>query len=303
MSSYYFILNPLSGKGKASHIISRLLNSFTRNDQKPIISSTKKAGEATLLARDAVRQGYTHIIAIGGDGTVNEIVNGIADSHCTLGVIPMGSGNDFARTLYSGSISIDAVLKTLAQNKQTPIDVGWVRSTNKEGETKEKYFINGIGIGLDAKVAYEAKKLNWLPNNMIYTMAALKTIMTYDSTTVSIYNNEMIDSEKKYLLISVGNGKSAGGGFYLTPDADLADGVYDICLVKDITLLKILKIFPTVFKGKHGKFPEVKFLRTNELRIQSAEGLPVHIDGEILGLQEADIEIKLKHNALNVIVP
>ncbi len=304
MHRYYCILNPLAGGVRSRRIIPKLQDVFTSDGIAPVISLTKCPGEAISLARHAAQQGFTNIIAIGGDGTVNEVVNGLAsfDSKSVLGVIPAGSGNDFAQTLYSGKTSIEYVLRILVQDKIRTIDLGWIKSSDADGKIKEKYFANGVGIGLDAKVAFEAKKLKWLPNNIMYIAAALKTIVTYNSSYVSVYNQELIDSNK-YLLIAVGNGKSAGGGFYLTPDADLSDGMYDVCLVKDISFTNILKIFPSVFKGRHGKFPEVKFIKTNELRVQSPEGLPIHVDGEILGLLENDIEIKLRHKALRVVAP
>jgi diacylglycerol kinase (ATP) len=299
---YYCILNPLSGGGKSYRIIPTLQEAFSLNSIAPVICLTTKSGEAISLAQDAVRQGFTNIISIGGDGTVNEVVNGIANSDCVLGVIPTGSGNDFARTVYSNKISLEHVLKIIAQNNVRAIDLGLIRSTTTDGKVKKKYFANGVGIGLDARVAFEAKQLNWLPSRMIYIAAALKTIIAYNSSQMSLYNQEFIDANR-YLLVAVGNGKSAGGGFYLTPEADLSDGMYDVCMVKDANVAKILKIFPTVFKGMHGKFPEVKFIRTNEFRVKSSEGVPIHVDGEIFGLCENDIEITLKHKALRILAP
>ncbi len=301
MRRYYCIVNLFSGGGKARHIITKIQYILLSHHIKCTVSTTSIKG-ATSLAKEAAAEGFTHVIAVGGDGTVNEVVNGIAGTNTALGVIPAGSGNDFARTLYSNALSLDQILETLAQGNLKTIDLGQISSENTAGKITKKHFVNGVGIGLDAKVAYEANRFKWLPADFMYVIAALKTIATYKSSYVSVYNQELIDSGKQ-LLIAVGNGKSAGGGFYLTPNAELSDGMFDICLVKGVGILKILRIFPTVFKGKHGKFPEVKFFRTDALHVITENGLPVHIDGEILGLHEKDIQINLKNNALNVISP
>lgn len=235
-----------------------------------------------------------------GDGTVNELVNGM-DSSNILGVLPTGSGNDFSKMLHLPHGTTE-ILQVIAKQKTKLIDLGHITAMNSRLEKIEKYFVNSVGIGLDAKVAYEARKLPMLHGLAKYVVSALKSIFSY-TPAVAHVSFGLRESHGKYLLIAIGNGKSAGGGFYLTPDAILDDGLLDICLAKDISVFETLKIFPFVLKGKHGRFDKIEFGRTDKLNVKGDDDLPVHVDGEVIGLDQREIVIDLKPRSLRVIVP
>ncbi len=295
----FFIVNPKSGNGNVAKTIPLIRQHFDEEDIPFEIYLTKKANDATAVAREMSAK-FPVLVAVGGDGTINEVVNGMGSSSI-LGVLPMGSGNDFSKMLQLPR-GVKDILQVIASQKIKLIDLGHITAINSRSEKIEKYFANSVGIGLDAKVAYEASKLPMLRGLAKYIVSAMKSIFSYSPSTAHV-SFGLRESHGKHLLIAVGNGKSAGGGFYLTPDAILDDGLLDICLAKDISSLEALKIFPFVLKGKHGRFAKIEFGRTTSLSVKGEDDLPVHVDGEVIGLDQREILIDMKPRALSVIVP
>lgn len=294
----FLILNPRSGNGKTKKLIPQIIAHFKAKNIPLEYHVTTGPDDARKTASQ-VRETFNVIVAAGGDGTVNEVVNGIAGSNAILGILPLGSGNDFAKTLQYPK-HIDKCLYLLSNQQVRTIDLGSIEVINSVSETKNKYFINSVGIGLDAQVASEAGRINWVRGLPKYSIAAMNVIFGYkaEPSVVSIGDFESIG---KHLLISVGNGKSSGGGFYLTPDALLDDGLFDVCMAKNMTTLDILKIFPFVFAGKHGRFGKIEMKRTRKLSVKTGTDLPVHVDGEVMGLNIREVRIELVPAAIRVI--
>lgn len=295
----FFIVNPNSGNGNVTRTIPLIRQLFGEAGTPFEIYLTKKANDATAVARE-VSDKFPILVSVGGDGTVNEVVNGMGSSNI-LGVLPTGSGNDFSKMLHLPRGMSD-ILQVIARQKTKRIDLGHITAINNKSEKIEKYFANSVGIGLDAKVAYEARKFPMLHGLAKYIVSSMKSIFSYKPVMVKVTFGSR-ESHGKHLLIAIGNGKSAGGGFYLTPDAILDDGLLDVCLAKDISVIETLKIFPFVLKGKHGRFAKIGFGRTASLTVKGDDDLPVHIDGEVIGLDLREIAINLKPRALEVIVP
>jgi diacylglycerol kinase (ATP) len=295
----FFIVNPRSGNGNIARTIPLIRKQFDEAAIPFEIYLTKKANDATAVARE-VSDKFPVLVAVGGDGTVNELVNGMGSSNI-LGVLPTGSGNDFSKMLQLPHRTTE-ILQVIAKQKTKLIDLGHITAMNNRLEKIEKYFVNSVGIGLDAKVAYETRKLPMLRGLAKYVVAAMKSIFSY-SPAIAHVSFDLRESHGKHLLIAIGNGKSAGGGFYLTPDAILDDGLLDICLAKDISVLEALKILPFVLKGKHGRFGKIEFGQTAKLKVKGDDDLPVHVDGEVIGLDLREIAIDLKPRSLRVIVP
>ena len=295
----FFIVNPRSGNGNISRTIPLIQKQSEEAGIPFEIYLTKKANDATAAAREMSGK-FPVLVAVGGDGTVNEVVNGMGLSNI-LGVLPMGSGNDFSKMLQLPQ-GINKILQVVLTQRTKLIDLGHIVAINSKLEKVEKYFVNAVGIGLDAKVAYEARKFPMLRGLAKYAVASVKSIFSY-SPAIAHVRFGMRESHGKHLLIAIGNGKSAGGGFYLTPEAVLDDGLLDICLAKDISVLESLRIFPFVLKGKHGKFEKIEFGRTANLSIKSNDDLPVHVDGEVVGLDHREILIDIKPKSLKVIIP
>lgn len=294
-----FIVNPRSGNGNLKRTIPLIRQRFNEAAIPFDIYITKKPKDATEVAR-AMSAKFPVMVAVGGDGTVNEVVNGMARSNI-LGVLPTGSGNDFSKMLPLPR-SMSEILQVITRQRFKLIDLGQITSTNSNSQVIRQYFINAVGIGFDAKVAYEAQRLPALRGLARYVVAALKSISSYRPHVSQLrFNGREIDGE--HLLIAVGNGKCAGGGFYLTPEAVLDDGLLDICWATDISRLETLKIFPFVLKGKHGRFEKISFGRTSKLSVKSEHDMPVHVDGEVIGINQREVLIQVNPKSVKVIVP
>ena len=198
------ILNSSAGRGRAKKAISAISGILEDRKITFEMEITQSPGEATNLAGEAAKNGFELIVAAGGDGTVNEVVNGVVGSNVIFGVIPIGMGNDFAKGI-GVPFKLDDACRVLYEGAVREIDVGKINN---------RYFINGVGIGFDAYVARESRKVGkFLNPNWIYLYTVLSTLFKYNSPQVKIsFNNTML--YKKALLIAIGNGKAAGGGVF-----------------------------------------------------------------------------------------
>jgi YegS/Rv2252/BmrU family lipid kinase len=262
---------------------------------------TTRPREATEIARSSALDTDV-LVAVGGDGTVNEVANGALQVGKTLGVIPIGSGNDFVKMFDIPHQLNDAVEVILAGNTQL-IDVGEI-STFGDVTTDQthntRYFVNTVGIGFDAAVADESRKMKHLRGLPLYLMALFRTIIKFRTPCVEMIFNNLAVNGKRF-LVTIGNGTCAGGGFYLTPNAKVDDGLFDICAVDDLSIPRLLAVFPSALKGQHLRYPEVKMYRTNKFVLKSKDRLIVHIDGEIMSRDARCVEIGLIERRLRVI--
>lgn len=301
-TNYHFILNPIAGRGRAYKAIKKIRSVLREKNVNHTFSITSAPKHATQLAKDAQKD-YDVIVAIGGDGTVNEVMNGLINGKTKFGVIPLGSGNDFAKAVNMPHNLIDAI-DVILSNKNIIADIGKVIThrmvDNKKQIYDERYFINGIGIGFDASVAYESSKIKRLRGLPLYISALLRALLKYKTLNFLVKLDEL-RLKSKYFLIAIGNGVSAGGGFYLTPDAKLDDKRFDVCYVDPVGLFKILKIFPSVLKGLHGRYKEVNFTQAKNIEISSEQKFFVHADGEIVGNNVNSVKISLIPAAIQVI--
>ncbi len=299
---FHFILNPVAGRGKAYRAIKYIRNLLRNKKINHEFSITNSPGDAIRIASES-RDIFDTIIAIGGDGTVNEVMNGLVNSDAKLGVIPLGSGNDFARSL-NLSKNIDKAINVILDGKISYCDIGKVitklKNENNEEKFSERFFINGIGIGFDATVALESQKIKLLRGLPLYFAAVIKALLKYKTPNFTIKLDEFI-TKSKCFLISIGNGKSSGGGFKLTPEADINDSKFDVCYVDDIGLFKIFKMLPSSIKGTHKRYREVHFSKAENIQIFSNNNFVVHADGEIIGKKVNSVEIEIIPSNLKVI--
>ena len=246
------------------------------------------------------------MVAVGGDGTVNEIVNGLVGTDRSLGIIPAGSGNDLSKSINLPT-KLHEAIEVLLIGKVRPIDVGKVSCYGNTGlplsagNHHERYFVNGVGVGFDAAVAERTQTIKYLSGTVLYAMAVFQTIGRYKAPKFEISIDGKSRSSK-YLLIAIGNGKCAGGGFYLTPEAKVDDGVLDLCLIDEMSVPRILNLMPRVMRGKHRGFGGVAFSRGRMIGIRSEDSFFVHGDGEMVGRHVNRVEIGLMDKVLNVIV-
>ena len=292
---WFFIVNTIAGRGRTGNKLSNLITAINKHQIDFELEVTKAPLHATELAIDAVNEGYKDIVAVGGDGTINEVVSGImkTDKHkeITLGIIPEGGGNDFSHS-FNISNHLNKAIETLLRYKTIKIDVG---------KLEDFYFVNALGIGFDARAAQisnKIKHLNGLPRYLLAVIKALVALKPFEAQVK--LDNYTYNSP--FLLIAIGNGKYTGGGFLLTPEARINDGFLDICFIGKISRRRVLFLLPSAIKGKHLKEPEVDLKQSRTIEVITKTPLPFYIDGELPTLKNPlHFKIELLPEALNVI--
>ncbi|MBN1366804.1 MAG: diacylglycerol kinase family lipid kinase [Dehalococcoidales bacterium] len=285
MQNAKFIVNPVAGAlstKKKWPLISSLLKHLGVSFD---YQYTEGIGHAIELAKDATNRGYDHVVAVGGDGTINEVANGILTSKSiastTLGVISTGTGSDFIRSVGIPHDYIEAC-SCLSQGQSKPVDIGVVEY-QKNNIPMQRYFINTAGIGFDAAVISSVEKSSKrLGGTIPFLLGVLRTLVTYRNKVVKVTIGDNEES-KKVVMVMVANGRYGGGGMKFAPTAQLDDGLLDMLIISDMGKLELLKAFPTVYKGTHINNPKVKLLQTDHVKIDSLEKIPVYADGELLG--------------------
>jgi YegS/Rv2252/BmrU family lipid kinase len=290
---HIFIINPKAGKGRATELIPFINECFKDKSEEFILRLTEYPGHATEIAKECSSSEECRIYSVGGDGTVNEVVNGIAGTKSSLGVIPAGSGNDFIRSIANSYDIRELTIRTIS-GKDKYIDLARVN---------DKYFINISSIGFDADVVFNADKFKKVPGitgSMAYVISIIYTVIKKKISKVKLHIDDR-ELELNLLLAAIANGRFYGGGMLAAPEAKIDDGLFDICLVSKASRFKILRLFPMYIKGQHGKLDEVEFLRGKKILIESDEVLSLNIDGEIFSSSKIDFEIIEK--GIKVVVP
>ncbi|WP_410506224.1 diacylglycerol/lipid kinase family protein [Haloimpatiens sp. FM7315] len=291
MTKHLFILNPSAGKGDALKYIPLIENYFNDLDHEFEIKITEYKGQATELAKDFSKKGFHRIYAVGGDGTVNEVLNGLIGSSSILGIIPCGTGNDFIKNITSSKKDI---LKNTIQGTIKEIDIGKIN---------KNYYINISSIGLDSEVTYNArlfKGKKYIPSKLAYILSLLYTPFKFKPLKLDITIDDTNFSQESLLLTS-SNGKCYGGGIYITPEADIFDGYLDICSIKKANFFRLMKYIPRALGGKLDGIPEVSYYKAKKVTVNSNKEFTVNIDGEILKSNSVNFEILPK--ALKILMP
>ncbi len=290
MKKYKIIANPAAGRGRAKATIRKVAQLFKERGAAFDLELTLGPKQAAEIARKSL-DGFDVIVAVGGDGTVNDIVPGMLFSSKPLGIIPAGSGNDFIKSLGIPNI-IKAAVDIVLKGDTRTIDAGKINGT---------WFANGVGVGFDAAVnraSYEghSRRGAWL-----YVSALVRTLGKFVPVPVTIHmNGETIKQD--IFLLTIGNGTTCGGGFKLTPHARLDDGLLDVTIVKPLGIPTLLWHLPKVFLGTIDKVTRyARLTRTKKLTIESARTLPVHVDGEIFSGDGNVLAIEVVPHALTII--
>lgn len=300
---YAFIMNPAAGHGRAGRRRKRLEGVLEAAGLDYTLLLTEGPGHAAALARQAAEGGEV-VVAVGGDGTVQEVVRGVVASGAEvhLGVLPMGTGNDFVKMLGMPR-SVPAAVEALARTRPKAVDYGLVRWEGDEGGA-ETPFVNAVGVGFDARVAEAAAALKYLPGLAGYLAAALRTLRCWRPPVVQVVAEAGgLRYSGPLFLITAGNGICSGGGFFLTPEASAVDGLLDVCLIEGLAPGRVLQLIPRVLRGRHGTAAEVHLCRAAALQITSEVPLPVHADGEVLTGAARRIEIRAVAGGLSVLAP
>lgn len=290
--TYHLILNPAAGRGRARRCARRLVE-LARRRLKPLeVHTTERPGHARELVSRMAGDADT-VIAAGGDGTIFEVVNGLGNSGAALGVIPIGSGNDFVRSVgLPGDVA--SAIDIIRRGNHRAVDVGLANGYR---------FVNGLGIGFDARAVVESRKIKWLRGLPLYLLSVLKAAWKYRNQKVRLHIDGD-EEERPVFMISVGNGEYLGGGFRINPGARIDDGWLEVCIFQALRKSEIFRYLPLAVRGAHLRLPQVQQRRAQRLRVEAEEPLPVHADGELLSPHGFhSVEVSLQPGALRVCVP
>jgi YegS/Rv2252/BmrU family lipid kinase len=289
--SILVVVNPVAGHGAGLHNIPMIKESLNKLDIEHDIAITTAPKDAIHISRKAVEEGYKIIAAVGGDGTVHEIVNGIYGTDVALAMIPVGSGNDYA---IANNIprDIKRACEIIKQDNRISVDVGDING--------EKYVCIG-GSGFDSEVNELANtRTPLLRGPAKYLYSVYKTLIHFKAANFRITcNSSTIDI--KAMMVAVANASQYGGGMKVCPDAKITDGLFDIFVVKEISKLHFIKVFPRTYKGTHVTDPCIWIFRTDEVSLEADRDFAVYADGEYICRLPA--RFKLTPQSLKIVVP
>lgn len=301
---YKIIVNPIAGKGFGARAVPRIKQLLIAHQLDFDLVCTQKARQAIALAHQAVLDGYDVIVAAGGDGTCQEVINGILtathdNAAVHLGVLPIGSGCDFSWAM-GIPFDLETACARLAQGRSRRVDV--VRLVVDD---QARYFDNTLGIGFEGTVTIEVKKFKYLRGLALYLPVVIKSVFLCMKPARSQIEYQLDgvtrQIEGSFLVIDVCNGGRAGGAFMIAPNADAADGVLDVVLVRDIPRLRMLALIPRFLRGTHINQPDVQLLRCQRITVTSADPLLAHADGEMLPTDAHRIECEVAPRKISVI--
>lgn len=297
MNDFILIANPISGKGKAKTTADQAHQALIAANHNGHIALTTGTGDAKHLAEKAVSEGIPWIIVSGGDGTFHEVLNGIGNvSNVTLSILPSGRGNDLATAVGIPRKPQEAI-QTLLTGKSRSFDLGYVRSENGS----EHFFSTITTCGYDTEVSRRASSRSTpFSGTASYVYAAIVTLFKYKCPFVKI-NGDFGTHEGPLLLAATGITNSYGGGFKIVPNAVFDDGLFDVCLIRPVPSLTVLRLMVTLFWGGHVSHPAVDIFQTRRLKIETDPPVMLYADGEPMCETPATIEI-IKHG-LNILVP
>ncbi len=288
------IANPIAGRGRGREVLPTAEEALRRQGLQVAIEVTTRPLEAMEIARRAAEEGCELVVALGGDGTSHEVANGLlssGNSQVALGMIPVGNGNDFVESLDLPVADLAAAVHRLRRGKVRVIDVGRIN---------DRYFINNAGTGFDARVAIQALKIPFFRGFLLYFLAIFRTLPSYEIPTITANLDGQVASMPMTLIVAT-NGRQYGGGFLITPDAKMDDGLLDICYARGLGRLGILRLLPELMRGTHVDKEPVTMARAKRVILDSPDPLPVHADGEIIYTDAHHLEIEIIPHRLRVI--
>ena len=288
-----FICNITAGAGTAQAGWQRVHDCMQQAGFTFEYRMTEYAGHAVELAKEAVERGERDIVAVGGDGTLNEVLQGVWGNPCRIGIIPAGTGNDYARSLQIPTDPEQAA-QVIMNGKCAPYDVGLANGMP---------FLNNAGLGIDVSIveltARISRKLHI--GKLSYILATIWMLLTYRFPEVRIWVDDVLAYEGRLMLCSMGNGQYIGGGMCALPLAKADDGLFDVCIVSRIPRWKCLFLFAKFIKGKHLDLSCVKYLNGKHVRIESQYIPSFEMDGNVIS--SIPQEFTIQPSAMEIFVP
>lgn len=304
--SVLVIFNPVAGRGRASRLWPQVAAAFAEAHVEFELAETGAPHEATRLAEGAAGR-YPAVITAGGDGTVHETVNGLmhipAADRPALGVVPIGSGDDYAKMLPPISPGAPrprwhSAVGAIARGRTLPHDVGVIR----DGEGGERFFANGMDVGFGAHVARNIAEVpHWLTGMGAYLAAIARTMVRYPTLEVRLQLDGGAPFEHRSTIAAIMNGRCFGGSFWACPEARADDGLLDVLLADVVSRAQILRLVPKLMRGLHTREPVLRMLRARRVVIESETPLVIEADGELPPLDGRRLDIGVEPGALSVL--
>ncbi len=284
MRKILFVVNPVAGNGDGKKLIPILKDEFRYCDNEIIVSM--KNGIITQIVKEKLSEDkYTDIIAVGGDGTLTEVLNGIIDLDINIGIIPIGSGNDFSKTIKINK-NIESCIDIIKRNHVRKIYTGNINGIN---------FINVIGIGIDAAILNYKDNSKFLKGKLNYLVSTIKGIFNYSPDEKKIYiDGKLIKAMS--IFIAVGNGMYIGNGMKITPNSNVENEKFGICIISDLSKYTLLKSITKLYKGIHSEVDGVEMYEGKEIIIDFEKETAVDIDGNLVKCNS----VCIKKNKLRV---
>ena len=271
MERFFLVCNPTSGSGSARQYIDRMRTALEARGVDFVISETQHPGHATGLAKEAVEQGFDVIVAVGGDGTLRETALSVIHTDRILGLLPCGTGNDYARAAKIPT-ELEPALDILLNGQDRVVDAG---------QANDQIFFNIAGFGFDVDVLdyTEQFKPKCRKGETAYRLGCLKAVLGLKlrRTTITFPDGT---SEQNVLLAAAGVGTHFGGGMNVLPESDMSDGLLDVCIAHDVTRLKLLKLLPKFIKGRHLSLPVITYRKAAEVTFSCDPVSRIEVDGE-----------------------
>ena len=291
----HVILNPRAGRGAAARALDPLVREFRRQGWGVEAERTARPGHGVELAARAVRAGARHVVAVGGDGTVHEVANGLLQSveRAALGVVPIGTGNDFAKLVGLARHSPTHAVRQLVTARTVAFDVGRVF---------DEYFVNSAGVGFGAEVVRVRNAMPGLSGFLSYLVPVFRAFVGFRPPRLEVRASGF--GETGYMMmVEICNGTTAGGSYRFAPAALPGDGRLDVCVVRRVSLARFLVAVPRVMRGTHGSMREVALFQTRSITLRSLEGpLVLHLDGELREPATSQCTVRVEPGRLNVLV-
>ena len=296
----HVVLNPAAGRGAAGRALDPIAREFHHQGWSVEVECTEGPGHGAELAARAVQRGAQRIVAVGGDGTVHDVANGLlrhgrrgGGGEVALGVVPIGSGNDFAKLAGVYRHSPVRAVRRLVTAQTTRFDAGLVCG---------EYFVNSVGFGFGPEVVRVRNAMPGLSGFASYFVPVFRAFVRFRPPRFEVRARGF--AETGYMMmVEVCNGTTAGGSYRFAPDALPGDGRLDVCLVRRVSLLRFLMAVPRVMRGTHATMREVALFQTREITIRSLEGpLLLHLDGELREPDAHQCTVRVKPGRLKVMV-
>jgi len=291
------IVNPASANGATLKRWPEIAAAFNSTGLSFVHSFTERPGHATELTRNYLREGYELVISVGGDGTVNEVINGFFDLHkpvksdASFGYISTGTGGDLGRTIGTPKDLREAVLRII-ESPLRRIDAGKVTFANNRGDEEVRYFINVAGLGLDGETVDRVNRTSKFFGGFVsFLWGTIVSIVLYRNKKMKISVDGKVICDDSVTTIVIGNGCYFGGGMFALPHAALDDGYFDIIILHDLSKFDLLISLPRIYRGTHLSHPSLTGLRGRVINVESSEKVLLNLDGEQPGRAPARIEL------------